>query len=198
MTRKAPDVQIAISAYAQGLFPMDDPDGQHEPLPFYRADPRAILPLDDASLERLRRRIRRSTAADPGWTADVDRDFPATLAGCARPRPGDGVWLTPRMEDLYRRLHAVGLAHSFELWDGDELLAGVLGVVLARAAMLESMFHTRSHAGNINLLRTLERLAAAGIELCDIQLSTPHTLRLGAVEIPAAEYERRLAAALGV
>jgi leucyl/phenylalanyl-tRNA--protein transferase len=39
-------------------------------------------------------------------------------------------------------------------------------------------------------------LAGNGIELCDIQTATPHTLFLGAVQIPRAEYERRLRAAL--
>ena len=42
----------------------------------------------------------------------------------------------------------------------------------------------------------LERCAANGVELCDIQTATPHTLRLGAVQIPRAEYERRLHDAL--
>jgi leucyl/phenylalanyl-tRNA---protein transferase len=193
----APDARTALLAYAQGLFPMDDPDAADEPLPFYRADPRTVFEIDPGSLERLRRRLRRSLARDPGWSAATDGAFEAVLRGCAAPRHEDtGVWLTARMQVLYRRMHAEGAAHSFELWDGDRLLAGVLGVVLGRAAMLESMFHTVAHAGNVNLLRTLERLAAAGVVLCDIQLSTPHTLRLGAVEIPADDYERRLDAAL--
>jgi Leu/Phe-tRNA-protein transferase len=63
--------------------------------------------------------------------------------------------------------------------------------------MLETMFHTRDHAGNVNLVRTLERLAAAGVELCDIQLASDHTRRLGAVEIPARVFERRLRRAIG-
>jgi leucyl/phenylalanyl-tRNA--protein transferase len=197
MTGKAHlDVRLAIAAYAQGLFPMDDPDVADDPLPFYRADPRAVLPVDAPGLEALRRRLRRSLARDPGWTPAVDRSFPAVVDGCAAPRPAEGVWLTPRMAELYHAMHAAGFAHSFELYDGDELIAGVLGVVIGRAAMLESMFHGRSHAGNVNLVRTLERLAHDGIELCDIQLSTPHTLRLGALELTADEYERRLAAAL--
>jgi leucyl/phenylalanyl-tRNA--protein transferase len=191
-----PEIRLALAAYAQGLFPMDDPDAAGDPLPFYRADPRTVLPIEPEGLAALRRRLRRSLARDPGWTTAVDGSFPAVVDGCAAARPPDGVWLTPRMAELYHGLHAAGAAHSFELYDGDELIAGVLGVSLGRAAMLESMFHTRSHAGNVNLVRTLERLAGAGIELCDIQLSTPHTLRLGALEIPAEEYERRLAAAL--
>lgn len=192
----APDLTIALSAYAQGLFPMDDPDAQDEPLPFYRADPRAIFDLTD--LDRTRRVVRRSLAADPGWTPDVDRDFDAVLAGCAAARnPDDGVWLTPRLAGLYEQLHDAGVAHSFELWDGGTLVGGILGVALGRAVLLETMFHTTPHAGNVNLVRTLERLQRAGVTLCDIQLISAHTRRLGAFEISAREFERRLSAALG-
>ena len=195
MTRE-PDLHLALEAYAQGLFPMDDPDAQDSPLPFYRADPRAIFELDPASLDALRRRLRRSLARDPGWEPATDRAFAHVVAQCARPRAAEGVWLTPRLAGLYHRLHTAGLAHSFELWNGETLAAGILGVVVGRAAMLESMFHAVPHAGNVNLVRTLERLVAAGAELCDIQLISDHTRRLGAVEIPARDFEARLRRAL--
>ena len=191
------DVGLALLGYAAGAFPMDDPDAQDEPLAFYTADPRCVIDISPAGLERLRRKLRRSLARDPGWTPDVDRGFEAVLAGCMRPRPADGVWLTPRLADLYRGMHRAGFAHSFELWEGDRLVMGALGVTLGRAAMLESMFHDAPHAGNVGLVRTLEGLAARGAELCDIQLPTPHTLRLGAECIPAREYARRLRRAVG-
>jgi leucyl/phenylalanyl-tRNA--protein transferase len=193
---REPDAHTALLAYAQGLFPMDDPAAQHEPLPFYRADPRTILDLEPEALARLRRRLRRSLARDPGWTPQVDAAFGEVVSACGGPRGADGMWLTPRMERLYHRLHDAGVAHSFELWHGDALVAGVLAVVIGRAAMLESMFHRVPHAGTVNLVRTLETLAAAGVVLCDIQMPTPHTLRLGAREISAEDYERRLAQAL--
>lgn len=189
-----PDLDLTLAAYAQGLFPMDDPHERHRDLPFYRADPRAVFELDD--LPAVRRRVRRSLAKDPGWEPATDRAFGTVVAQCARPRSG-GVWLTPRMASLYGALHRAGHAHSFELWQGDTLAAGVLGVVLGRAAMLESMFHTVPDAGNANLVLTLERLRDAGVELLDIQLISDHTRRLGAVEIPAQEFERRLSRALG-
>lgn len=196
MARGEPDAQFALQAYAQGLFPMDSPDEQHAPLAFYRADPRAIFELAPGALDATRRKVRRSLARDPGWEPATDRAFARVVAACAVPRAADGVWLTPRLARLYGRLYAAGFAHSFELWEGDELLGGVLGVVLGRAAMLESMFHTVPHAGNVNVVRTLERLAAADVALCDIQLISDHTRRLGAIEIPAAEFERRLRRAL--
>lgn len=190
--RGVPDLSLTLAAYAQGLFPMDDPDEQGRDLPFYRADPRAIFELSD--LPAIRRRLRRSLARDT-FTQGLDRAFARTVARCAEPR-GGGVWLTPRMAGLYEQLRGAGYAHSFELWEGDTLAAGILGVVLGRAAMLETMFHTIPHAGNVNLVRTLERLQDAGVTLVDIQLISEHTRRVGAVEIPAAEFERRLTAAL--
>jgi leucyl/phenylalanyl-tRNA--protein transferase len=177
---------------------MDDPDAQHRDLPFYRADPRAVFDISPAGLAATRRVVRRSLAKDPGWQPRVDGAFRRVVAECAQPRADDGIWLTPRMAALYDNLRQAGFAHTFELWDGDELLAGIVGVVLGRAALLETMFHTRPHAGNVNLVRTLERLADAGIELCDIQLISDHTKRLGAIEIPAAEFEARLLRCLGM
>jgi len=127
----------------------------------------------------------------------MDERFEEVLAACATPRePGDGVWITPRLKALYRKLHSVGLAHSIEIHAGDELAAGLVGVLLGRAAMLESMFHAVPHAGNVLLCRTLDDLAARGFTLCDIQLPTEHTTRLGARLIPREDYEASLRSAL--
>ena len=193
----APPVEQAIALYAAGYFPMDDPAEARGPLPFYAAERRAVFDLDAAARARLRTRVRRSLRAAAGWRLAQDERFGDVVAACARPRePGDGVWITPRLQELYRRLHEVGVAHSFEIHVGDALGAGIVGVLLGRAAMLESMFHTVPHAGNALLSRTLDELAARGFTLCDIQLPTEHTTRLGARLIARGEYEQRLRSAL--
>jgi leucyl/phenylalanyl-tRNA--protein transferase len=188
------DAQRILSLYAQGLFPMDEPGARE--LPWWVADPRTVFELDPASRAAVRRRARRSLRrAD--WQLRLDLAFDEVVAACARPRhPGDGVWLTPRMEALYRVLRAAGHAHTFEVWAQGRLAAGLVAVTLGRAVMLESMFHCVPHAGNALVALTLDALAAGGCELCDIQTATEHTLRLGAVQIPRAEYEGRLARAL--
>jgi leucyl/phenylalanyl-tRNA--protein transferase len=192
-----PSVEQAIALYAAGYFPMDDPAEAHGPLPFYAAERRAVFELDDASRAALRGRVRRSLRAGERWRLERDERFEEVIAACARPRePGDGVWITPRLKALYRRLHEVGLAHSFEIHADGALAAGLVGVLLGRAAMLESMFHTVPHAGNVLLSRTLDELAEGGFALCDIQLPTDHTTRLGARLIPREEYEERLRSAL--
>jgi leucyl/phenylalanyl-tRNA---protein transferase len=193
-----PSVEQAVALYAAGYFPMDDPAEEHNPLPFYAAERRAVLELDESSRAALRRRVRRSLrAARQDWRLVRNQRFEEVLAACARPRePGDGVWMTPRLRGLYRRLHEAGLAQSFEIDAGGELAAGIISVLLGRAAMLESMFHRIDHAGNVLLARTLDELAAHGFALCDIQLPTDHTTWLGARLVARDEYEARLRAAL--
>jgi len=191
------DVAEAVALYAAGWFPMDDDHAAE--LPWYAAEQRAIFPLDAEFRTVLRRRLRRDVRAAHDLRLVVDGDYPSVLELCATP-PDDteGVWITQRLKRLYRTLHAARVAHSFELRTPEgELAAGILAVVLGRAALLESMRKVCPGAGNALLVATLDHLAASGCELCDIQLPTPHTLRLGAQVLPRAEYERRLAAALG-
>jgi leucyl/phenylalanyl-tRNA---protein transferase len=192
-----PDVEEAVALYAAGWFPMDSAEHAGGPLPFFAAPERAVLELDAAARAGLRRRLRRSLRRGEGWRWRCDGAFEHVLDACARPRAADDeAWITPRLRELYRRLHEAGFAHSFELWAGEEPVAGILAVVLGRAAMLESMAHWRPDAGNVLLARTLDALAEAGCVLCDVQLPTDHTLRLGARLVPRADYEARLRAAL--
>ena len=176
---------------------MDDPGEAFGPLPFFAAEDRALFELDERSRARLRRRVHRSLRAGAAWRLRVDTAFDTVLDACARPRdPDDGIWITPRLAALYRALHAAGHAHSFEIHTGDRLGAGMLAVVIGRAAMLESMNHWVSHAGNVLVVRTLDHLAERGFHFADVQLPTDHTMRLGARLVSRAEYERRLRDAL--
>ena len=186
MTLELPEI---IGRYARGLFPMEDG--------WYAAEPRAVFELAPSSLARVRRKLVRSLRQGDSWTFRVDGSFHDVVAFCARPRSAsDGVWLKPWIAEQYALLHGAGLAHTFEIWRGDELAAGMIGVTLRRAAFLESMFHAVPHAGNVLLVRTLEFLAESGFELCDIQTPTDHTARLGAVQLRREEFERRLRQAL--
>jgi leucyl/phenylalanyl-tRNA---protein transferase len=178
-----------VRRYARGLFPMEDG--------WYAADPRAVFDLSPSSVAHVRRKLARSVREGESWELRLDSSFGEVVSLCARPRrPDDGVWLQPWIAEQYALLHGAGLAHTFEIWLDERLAAGLIAVTIGRAAFLESMFHTIPHAGNVLLVRTLEWLSASRCELCDIQTPTDHTLRLGAVQLPRREFERRLAAAL--
>jgi leucyl/phenylalanyl-tRNA---protein transferase len=176
---------------------MDDAAAGGE-LPWYAVQERAILPLGAGERAALARRVRRDLRACAGFELRLDAAYERVLDACAvPPDPADGVWISERLKDLYRRLHAAGWSHSFELWTPDgELAAGILGVLIGRAAILESMRRLRPGAGNALLSRTLDLLAARGVTLCDIQTPTDHTMRLGAKLMDREAFDAELAAAV--
>jgi leucyl/phenylalanyl-tRNA--protein transferase len=195
----APDVPpelrptFLLSAYAEGLFPMDDGADSSGPIAWYAADPRAVLPLHGLRLSRnLRRSLRRHAYAERSDTA-----FETVMRRCARPRfDGDGVWISERFVHAYCALHRLGAARSFEVYAGDHLVGGVYGVCLERAFFAESTFHDAPDAGTLALVSMARRLRDEGYLLCDIQQLSPQLARLGAIEVPLDEYRALLARAM--
>jgi leucyl/phenylalanyl-tRNA--protein transferase len=76
-------------------------------------------------------------------------------------------------------------------------VGGTYGVSIAGLFAAESKFFRERDASKVALAYLVKHLERRGYSLLDIQMVTPHTARLGAMEISRAEYLRRLAAALG-
>jgi leucyl/phenylalanyl-tRNA--protein transferase len=60
------------------------------------------------------------------------------------------------------------------------------------------MFSRARDASKVALVHLVARLRLGGFVLLDTQFVTEHLAQFGAVEIPRAEYRRRLSHALGV
>jgi leucyl/phenylalanyl-tRNA---protein transferase len=180
-----------VSAYASGIFPWYDDES---PILWWSPDPRLILAPAwlhvPASLRRTLRRGRFRVTADTA--------FAQVIARCAeRERPGQrGTWITAEMRAAYVRLHALGLAHSFEAWEDGALAGGLYGVSLGSAFFGESMFSDRPDASKVAFAVSVGWLAARGVDLIDCQVRTDHLVRFGAREVPRREFLRRLREAL--
>ncbi|HET6692384.1 MAG TPA: leucyl/phenylalanyl-tRNA--protein transferase [Miltoncostaeaceae bacterium] len=186
----APDALLA--AYAEGGFPMDEA-GARGAVGLYTCDPRGVMPIEGF---RVPRSVARALRARP-YAIRVDAAFAEVAEACSGARSG-GMWLTPRLVAAYVRLHRAGWAHSVEAWDGPRLAGGLFGVALGGLFTSETMFHRAPDAGNAALVGAARLLADAGFALWDIQMTSSHTRRFGAVGIPADAYLRRLAVALAV
>jgi leucyl/phenylalanyl-tRNA--protein transferase len=180
-----------LLAYASGWFPMaddSDPTGQ---IRWYSPDPRGIIPLEDFHVpRRLARTIRQGT-----FEVTFDRDFAAVIAACAADRE-EGTWITDEIVRTYTALHEHGFAHSVEVRHAGGLVGGLYGVSLRGAFFGESMFHTMTDASKIALAALVEHLRARRFVLLDVQWTTPHLERFGAIEIPRRQYLRKLKTAL--
>jgi leucyl/phenylalanyl-tRNA--protein transferase len=183
------DAETLIRAYKSGIFPWSsDPE-----ITWWCPDPRAIFDLVTYAASRsLRKAVRRA-----GWRFTIDQDFVAVMRGCAEPTPErPGTWITDDFIRGYSDLHRRGHAHSVEVWDGEELVGGLYGVIFGAFFGGESMFHRRTDASKAAVAHLVEHLRARNFELLDAQVPNPHLMSLGAIEIPRREYLRRLKAAL--
>jgi leucyl/phenylalanyl-tRNA--protein transferase len=175
-------------AYRHGIFPWPHDE---LPLPWFSPRRRAVIFFDDLHIGRS---LRRSMKKPFPFT--IDRAFETVIRACATvPREDQGTWIGPDIIRAYTALHGEGMAHSVELWDGEELAGGLYGVDAGGVFTGESMFHYRSDASKIALLHLIEHLRSRGSTWLDCQIMTPHMRALGAREIPRAQFLDLLAQA---
>jgi len=171
-----------LAAYRRGIFPWF---GENEPILWWSPDPRCAF---DTATPRINRSLRRQLRGKH-WRLTVDHDFEAVIRACAGPRgDGSGTWLVPAMIDAYVNLHRLGHAHSVEAWDGERLVGGIYGVAVGRLFCGESMFSAESGGSKLALVGLAQLLQSLGFPLLDTQVANPHTLGLGAVEVPRRDF----------
>lgn len=185
-------VDDLIRCYERGVFPMAD---AREDDSIFLIDPerRGVLPLEGVHIPR---RLARTIRSDL-FQVRVDSAFDDVVEACAASRPGRlETWINAPIQQMYGALFARGLAHSVECWRDGRMVGGLYGVALGAAFFGESMFSTERDASKVALAHLTARLKVGGYTLLDTQFITDHLLQFGAVEIPRADYRRRLKNAL--
>lgn len=184
--------EILLRAYAEGLFPMAERRGDPT-LYWISPEMRGVIPLENFHVPR---RLARTVRNGP-FTITSDKAFRAVMEACAAPGPGrEESWINDEILRLYTALNASGHAHSLECWRDGKLVGGLYGVKLGAAFFGESMFSRERDASKVALVHLVEGLRAGGFVLLDTQFITGHLARFGAIEIPRAQYLRRLHDAL--
>jgi leucyl/phenylalanyl-tRNA--protein transferase len=183
------DLSVArlLAAYRRGIFPWYSAG---QPVLWWSPNPREVLlPAEFKCSRSLAKTLRNR-----GFEVVFDRDFAAVVHACAARRENSpGTWITPEMHNAYCELHARGHAHSVEVRLNGELVGGLYGVLLGRVFFGESMFSRERDASKSALARLVERGSAAGLELIDCQLPTPHLRTLGSRPISRREFSTLVA-----
>ncbi|MBL4615965.1 MAG: leucyl/phenylalanyl-tRNA--protein transferase, partial [Magnetovibrio sp.] len=159
---------------------------------------RGVMPLDGLHVSKSLRKVLRHN----DFQITANKAFGAVIQACAAPRPGQdgsmGTWINDEIIRAYVEMHELGLAHSIECWQGDDLVGGLYGISLKGAFMGESMFSLRPNASKVALVHLVARLRLGGYALLDTQFITEHLATMGGQEISGRDYQERLERALGV
>lgn len=175
-------------AYRSGIFPWTV-----RPLTWWSPNPRGIFELDRFHVSRSLAKTIKSQC----FESTRDRAFRRVIESCAKSRPGRrSTWISPEFIEAYTSLHEHGFAHSVECWRAGSLVGGIYGVSIGGLFAGESMFHEVSNASKVALFHLVEHLRNRGFCLLDIQMVTPITAQLGAIEVPREDYLHRLRLAL--
>ena len=170
--------QRLILAYRNGIFPWFS---HSEPILWWSPDPRLILLPAEIRISRsLKKKIRKSP-----FSIRVNTDFEQTIVACSQPRRNEpaGTWLVDEMIEAYISLHRMGVAHSVEAWQGNQLVGGLYGISIGTSFFGESMFSRVPDASKTTLVALAQELFLQGFKMIDCQVTSGHLLRMGAREI---------------
>jgi leucyl/phenylalanyl-tRNA--protein transferase len=172
-----------IPAYCQGIFPWFIPG---EPIFWWAPKIRYGFLPGGVHLGRGRRRKLRSK----DWSIRADTAFGDVIRACAEvQRAGQsGTWIGDEMIAAYSQLHAMGIGHSVEVFEGEALIGGLYGLALGRVFFAESMFSHASQASAAALFALSEILLAWQWSWIDAQMENPHLALLGGQRMDRTDY----------
>tara|TARA_R110002051_G_scaffold145817_1_gene218760 strand:- start:17620 stop:18252 length:633 start_codon:yes stop_codon:yes gene_type:complete len=172
-----------LLAYKNGIFPWFNEDSL---VLWWSPDPRMVLFPEKIRISKSMRKVLHSKQ----FRLTKNTCFERVVEKCSKvKRMGqEGTWITPNMKKAYIRLHELGVARSYEVWEEDNLVGGLYGIDLGHIFCGESMFSTVSNASKFAFIHLAQELKLKNYKLIDCQVYTEHLERLGAEEITRKEF----------
>lgn len=179
-------VDRLLLAYRNGIFPWYE----SEPILWWSPDPRCILKPPALKISKTVKQLLNKQA----FTFTINKAFSQVIKNCRKiERPGqDGTWITSEVENAYTKLHSLGIAHSAEVWQDDELVGGLYGIRMGKVFFGESMFSAVSNASRYAFTMYVQHLMNEGVELIDCQVYTEYLESMGAQMIDRSEFLKQL------
>ncbi len=171
-------IERLLLAYNNGIFPWFDAD---EPILWWSPSERMVVnPKDYKVSKSLRNIINRNI-----FEVTINKDFESVIKNCREieRKDQDGTWISNDIIESYTKLHQLGKAKSFEVWQNGELVGGLYGVDLGHVFCGESMFSKVPNASKVAFVKLIEYLKQNNYKLLDCQVHNDHLEKLGAFEI---------------
>ncbi|MBS1775313.1 MAG: leucyl/phenylalanyl-tRNA--protein transferase [Bacteroidetes bacterium] len=182
-------VERLMLAYQSGIFPWFNED---EPPLWWCPNPRFVLFPEELHISKSMKQLLKC----PPFTFRVNYAFSKVIQQCAliKRKEQNGTWIIPEILHAYQQLHGLGIAHSAECWQNEELVGGLYGIRLGKVFFGESMFSLQSNASKFAFIKYVQQLKNEGIKMIDCQVHTPHLESLGARMISRDAFLQKLKA----
>lgn len=176
------------AAYRKGIFPWPQ---EGYPMLWFSPEERGVIDFSEfhlpGSLEKFLRK-------NPQIEFSQNQDFLGVIRACQKQkRPGQsGTWINEQIVNAYNKFHEAGYAHSLEVWEEEELIGGIYGVLVDGVFSAESMFYKKANASKLALWALVDRLRDQGHQWIDVQMITPVVEAMGGKYITREEFLLRL------
>ena len=169
-----------LAAYKNGIFPWFS---DNDPVCWYSPHERCVIFPSKIHVSKSMQKSMRTKEFD----VTTNTAFAAVIAACKNTeRKGqDGTWITDEMEEAYIKLHTLGIAKSIEVWQKNQLVGGIYGLVINNVFCGESMF---SHKSNASKTAMIWLCTENKYTLIDCQLMTDHLISMGAEMISQQQF----------
>lgn len=169
-------------AYQLGLFPWFNPG---EDILWWCPDPRFVLFPKDLKISKSMKKILR----DEVFTFTENKCFQRVMEECQNSKRNDqeGTWISKELISAFSKLHELGIAKSFEVWQEEELVGGFYGIQIGTVFCGESMFAKVSNASKAGFINYVSK-EKNNQDLIDCQIYSEHLESLGAKMISKKEY----------
>lgn len=178
-------VERLVYAYKNGIFPWYS---EGEPILWWSPNPRFVLFPEKLKVSKSMKQVLKNT----NFKVTVNKAFKDVIIACSKiKRDGQsGTWITNEMINAYIKLHELGYAKSVEVWQSNELVAGLYGIDLNNGVFCgESMFTTVSNASKVGFITFIQN---TNYKLIDCQVYTQHLESLGAEDINREDFIKLL------
>ncbi|MFZ1751937.1 MAG: leucyl/phenylalanyl-tRNA--protein transferase [Saprospiraceae bacterium] len=167
-------VERLLLAYHYGIFPWYNPS---DPIIWWCPKPRFVIYPDKIKVAKS----MKSYFNQNKYQVTYDQHFAEVMRFCqfAPRHDQDGTWINDQLVESYTQLNKMGFARSVEVWDGDDLVGGLYGVVLGKIFFGESMFSLKSNASKFGFISLAKKLFEDGFYVIDCQQPNPFLTSLG-------------------
>lgn len=178
------DVKRILTAYYHGIFPWYSED---TPILWYAPHERFVLDPAEVKVSKSMTKLINNHV----FQITFNQSFSQVIENCSSVSrvDQDGTWIVDDMKKAYNALHRLGFAHSIEVWQANELVGGLYGVLVGKVFCGESMFSRVSNASKMALIYLCQSF---DLELIDCQIHSDHLESMGAKLIEAKDFYTKL------